>query len=91
MRRVHVRVWGRVQGVYFRASTREQALTLGLHGWVRNRVDGTVELVAEGPEPDLQALVAWALQGPSMADVSELEVVWEDAVGLVGFEQRPTL
>jgi acylphosphatase len=89
--RVHVRVWGRVQGVYFRASTRDQARTLGLQGWVRNRGDGTVELVAEGPEPALKALVAWARRGPPMADVAELEVVWEEAVGLEGFEKRPTL
>ena len=89
--RVHVRVWGRVQGVYFRASTRDQARTLGLQGWVRNRGGGTVELVAEGPEPALKALVAWARRGPPMADVAELEVVWEEAVGLEGFEKRPTL
>ena len=47
--RVHVRVWGRVQGVYFRAGTQREAQRLGLDGWVRNRGDGSVEAVAEGP------------------------------------------
>lgn len=89
--RVHVRVWGRVQGVFYRASTRERALALGLQGWVRNRADGTVELAAEGPGPALEALVAWARGGPPMAEVTELEAIWGEAVGMQGFEVRPSL
>lgn len=89
--RMHARVWGRVQGVYYRASTRHEAEKLGLHGWVRNRADGTVELVAEGPERALEALLTWLHQGPDTAEVAEVEVVWEDPVELVGFEVRPTL
>lgn len=86
-----MRVHGRVQGVYFRASTQDQARRLGVQGWVRNRSDGTVELVAEGPQASLEALLAWARRGPPMAEVAELEVVWGGAVGLTGFELRPTL
>lgn len=89
--RVHLRVWGRVQGVFFRASTRDKAVLLGLRGWVRNRADGTVEAVAEGPEDALQRLVTWVHRGPPIADVAEVEVVWEEEAGLRGFEVRPTL
>lgn len=89
--RVHLRIWGRVQGVFFRASTRDKAVLLGLRGWVRNRSDGTVEAVAEGEEAALQALVAWVHRGPPIADVTEVEVMWEEEAGLRSFEVRPTL
>jgi acylphosphatase len=89
--RVHLRIWGRVQGVFFRASTRDKAVLLGLRGWVRNRSDGTVEAVAEGDEAALQALVAWVHRGPPIADVTEVEVMWEEEAGLRSFEVRPTL
>ncbi|MEC7946049.1 MAG: acylphosphatase [Myxococcota bacterium] len=89
--RMHARVWGRVQGVYYRASTQREAERLGLCGWVRNRADGTVELVAEGPERALEALLSWVHRGPETADVTRVEVVWEDPVALIGFEVRPTL
>ena len=59
MTRVHIVVLGKVQGVYFRQSTRQQALALGVSGWVRNRNDGSVEVVAEGPEAAIERFVAW--------------------------------
>jgi len=89
--RLHLRIWGRVQGVYFRASTLEQAIQRGLRGWVRNRADGSVEVVAEGDETVLRELLAWVEHGPPLASVAEVESVWTDDAGLEGFEVRPSL
>lgn len=88
--RVQVRVEGRVQGVYFRASTQAEARRLGLDGWVRNLPDGSVEAVAEGPREALDALVAWARRGPPGARVDRLHVRWGSAEGEgAGFFVRP--
>lgn len=90
--RVHVRVFGRVQGVYFRASTQRVARELGLFGWVRNRRDGSVELVAEGPPAALDRLCAWASVGPSIALVERLEREDSQPVGLEpDFVIRPSV
>lgn len=75
VRRIHAKVFGRVQGVFYRASTKETAQELGLSGWVRNMPDGTVELEAEGPEDKIEALIKWLWHGPPYADVTEVEVV----------------
>lgn len=74
IRRVRAFAEGRVQGVFYRGATHEQASQLGLRGWVRNLPDGRVELLAEGPAPDVEALLAWARRGPPMAEVSALRV-----------------
>jgi acylphosphatase len=66
-------VSGRVQGVFFRASTREQAQRLGLHGHARNLADGRVEVVAEGDAQALDALEAWLHEGPPLAQVERVE------------------
>ncbi len=79
--RVHCMIHGRVQGVYFRASTQEQALRLGLMGWVRNTSDGIVELVAEGDQIPLQRLVDWCQHGPSGAHVTRVDTTWEAPAG----------
>ena len=88
----HLRITGRVQGVYYRASMVQQALALGVHGWVRNRRDGSVEALATGTPDAVQALIAWAQHGPTLARVERVEV--KEALGaaelLVGFEQRET-
>ena len=92
MRRVHLIITGRVQGVYFRQSTRSTALACGVSGWVRNRSDGTVEIVAEGPGDALENLVLWCSKGPEMAQVRSIERVDEEPVGLPeGFDVRPTV
>jgi len=66
-------VSGRVQGVFFRASTRDQALALGLRGFARNLPDGRVEVLAAGDDVALDRLAAWLRQGPEMAQVDDLE------------------
>ena len=84
--RVHVIVHGRVQGVYFRASTRDRARQLGLSGWVRNCADGSVELVAEGETAKLEQLVTWCRNGPPGAFISDMVVEWKEGTGeFVGF------
>jgi acylphosphatase len=82
MERLELRVTGRVQGVGYRWQAREEALRLGLTGRVRNRADGSVQLLAEGPRPSLTALVEWARHGPARARVEAVEAVWSTAEGL---------
>lgn len=81
-----LRVHGLVQGVGFRWATAAEARRLGVAGWVRNRSDGTVEVHAEGDPAALDALAAWAADGPRFADVSHVEVVDAQPTGAVGFE-----
>lgn len=69
-------VSGRVQGVFFRHTARERALSLGLSGWVRNLADGRVELMAEGEKDRVDRLIAFVRQGPPMALVSGCDVEW---------------
>ena len=75
--RVRLKIKGRVQGVYFRASTVEQALTLGIKGWVKNCPDGSVEVVAEGERAQLEDLIGWCRTGPPGAQVHDVYTEWE--------------
>lgn len=75
--RVHIIVHGRVQGVFYRARTKEKAIELDLTGWVRNMADGTVEIIAEGDKEVLERLVDWSKQGPRHAHVAKIEVKWQ--------------
>jgi acylphosphatase len=70
--RVRLIVEGRVQGVWFRESTRREAERLGVRGWVRNRREGTVEVVAEGPEENVRKLAEWCHHGPPSARVTRV-------------------
>ncbi len=79
--RAHAVVSGFVQGVCYRAETRYEAEGLAVTGWVRNRSDGTVELVAEGPRENVEKLIAWCRRGPEYARVEDVEVKWEKATG----------
>lgn len=72
MKKVRAIVSGRVQGVWYRAHTREKAVELGIAGFVRNLPDGTVEIVAQGEEGQVEALMDWARVGPPMAEVTEV-------------------
>ena len=80
-RRLHVVVHGRVQGVGYRATTLDEARRLGLAGWVRNRADGTVETLAEGPEAKLNLFLAYLNRGPWGARVTSITVDWAEAQG----------
>ena len=75
-KRVHIIVLGKVQGVFFRASTKDTADNLELSGFVRNKSDGTVEVIAEGDEGQLQKLVDWCHIGPDRSIVSGVDVNW---------------
>ncbi len=86
--RAHVFVSGRVQGVYYRATTRDTARERGVDGWVRNLEDGRVEAVFEGPERAVTGMLEWCHEGSPAADVSGVEVEWESPRGLSGFEIR---
>ena len=88
MTAVDVTVTGRVQGVGFRMSTAQEALRLGVSGWVANEPDGSVAAHLEGDEDAVAALVHWCRTGPSYAGVSALDVQPAEATGATGFEVR---
>ena len=81
-------VTGRVQGVWFRASTQETAQELKLHGWVRNLPDGEVEGVFEGPRDAVEKALNWCRRGPPAARVEFCDVIWESPEGEGSFEIR---
>ena len=78
---VHLIVRGRVTGVYFRAGAQREARRLGVGGWVKNRMDQGVEILAEGEEEALRELVSWANHGPSAARVDGVDVRWRGYTG----------
>jgi len=87
--RARVTISGRVQGVFFRDSTREKAEDLGLAGWVKNASDGRVEALFQGPSRKVREMVEWCEHGPSQASVESVDADFEEARGdLEGFEVR---
>jgi acylphosphatase len=86
--RAHAFVSGTVQGVFFRATTREEATERGVDGWVRNRDDGRVEAVFEGPREAVEAMVAFCHEGSPAATVTDVEVTYGPPEGADGFEVR---
>ena len=81
---IHCFASGRVQGVWYRASTQEEAKALGLTGWARNLPDGTVEVVAFGEKEKVMQLYRWLQRGPKMAKVDAVscdEIAWQEYVG----------
>ncbi len=89
MRRVHVLVSGRVQGVFFRGATHAQMRALGLSGWVRNLPDGRVETVVEGDDARVEQALAFLRRGPPHAQVESLEIRDEPCTGVPSeFELR---
>jgi acylphosphatase len=87
---VHVRIEGRVQGVWFRAWTEKSANELGLTGWVRNCRDGTVEAVFCGAQVQVDQMIEQCHEGPSAAQVDRINVESEADQSYLGFEKRPT-
>jgi acylphosphatase len=79
---------GRVQGVFFRDTTRRRAESLGVAGWVTNRDDGAVEAAFEGEEAVVESMVEFCRAGPGRAEVTDLEVIEEEPEGLSGFSVR---
>jgi len=86
--RRRVVVAGRVQGVFFRDTTRRRAEAVGVAGWVRNTTDGTVEAVFEGEPAAVEEMVDFCRNGPGRAEVSSVEVTEEEPEGLTRFEIR---
>jgi len=81
MKRVHVYVSGRVQGVFFRADTRRAAADLNLTGWVSNMADGRVEAVFEGDDATVDKMIAWCKVGPPAAKVEKVVTAEEHYTG----------
>jgi len=79
--RVRAVISGRVQGVAFRFETQRAAERIGVHGWVRNRLDGTVEVRFEGERSRVEQMVDWCRRGPVLARVTAVDVTWEDYRG----------
>lgn len=86
MKRVHAEISGNVQGVGFHASTRRKARQHDLTGWIKNLSNGNIETFIEGPEQDVEELLKWLETGPSMANVENVEIEWEEPEGLKRFE-----
>jgi len=74
--RVHLKISGRVQGVYYRASALQEAQKLGLVGWVMNCADGSVETLAEGEKAKLDQFIAWCQRGPEGARITRINIRW---------------
>lgn len=87
---VHAIVEGRVQGVFYRASTQEEAQRIGVNGWVRNRADGSVEVLVTGDADRVDRLIGWLSEGPPMSQVSRvsIEEQGDSASVFNGFEIR---
>jgi acylphosphatase len=81
LKQLQLVVRGRVQGTYFRASTQREAKRLGVSGWVKNRADGSVEILAEGEEDAIRELYGWAQKGPSAARVDRVDTRWRSFTG----------
>ena len=81
MKRIHVYIRGRVQGVFFRAATRRTATNLNLTGWVRNMDDGRVEAVFEGEDYDIEKMIAWCKVGPPLSRVENVTTTEEQHTG----------
>lgn len=86
--RAHVFVSGKVQGVYYRATTRDTARDVGVDGWVRNLDDGRVEAVFEGPEEAVEEMVEFCHDGSDAAHVEDVDVSYEQPAGEDGFRVR---
>ena len=81
IKRVHLKVYGRVQMVMYRDSTRRKANKLGLVGWVKNLENKSVEIIAEGEKENLEKLIDWCYNGSILARVDKIDIDWQEATG----------
>ncbi|MDA1196458.1 MAG: acylphosphatase [Nanoarchaeota archaeon] len=89
MKRLHLIIKGKVQGVFYRHNTVKQGHKLGIKGFVRNLPNGDVEVIAEGPEDKLKQLCEWCKKGPDNAEVDEVQEKWQEPYNdYVSFETR---
>ncbi len=88
MRHFNIKVFGQVQGVFFRTSAKEMADALDIKGFARNEPDGTVYIEAEGEEENLKKFLEWCKEGPNFARVERVEVVEGEVKKFLGFETR---
>lgn len=88
---VHLKIIGRVQGVWYRAWTQDTAKDLALNGWVRNRMDGSVEAIVSGKDDAVAQLIEKCWKGPSAARVDNITFTEIDEVVAPGFKQEPTI
>ena len=89
LKRIHIFVTGRVQGVFFRQSTKVVAIKNNVNGWVRNLDDGRVEIVGEGEESNINSFIDWCKTGPANSRVDEFELSVENSTGeFENFEVR---
>jgi len=86
--RAHVFVSGKVQGVFYRANTRDAARDADVDGWVKNLSDGRVEAVFEGPEDAVESMVEWCHEGSPRSRVDDVSAEYEEPEGIEGFEIR---
>ncbi len=87
--RAHVVISGKVQGVFFRMETLEEARKTGVSGWVKNKQDGTVEAVFEGEKALVDSVIQWCRQGPPVSMVDNVDIEWEPYTGkFTGFSIR---
>ena len=87
--RVHIFIYGEVQGVFFRRSAKNKAEEMGVVGWIRNRSDGSVEAVVQGPKDKIDKYILWCKKGPPFAKVEKIEIEWKR--NLEDFEDFSTI
>lgn len=87
---MNLKIYGRVQGVWYRESMRREAEVHGVNGWVRNCTDGTVEAYVEGTPEAVDAVIAWCRRGPPTARVSNVETIASDFTHSQDFQVLPT-
>ena len=78
-KKINLKIYGRVQGVFFRSSAQSKAKKLNLVGYVKNKDDGSVEIVAEGKQENLKEFLKWCYNGPIMAKVEKIDKSWQKA------------
>ncbi len=79
--RASLKIFGRVQGVFYRVRAQEKAQELSLTGWIKNIADGTVECLVEGNKKDLEKFIAWCYEGSKSAQVDKVEIKWQPYLG----------